>query len=112
MILEKPIALGRTAEIYAPDTGSWSATTRLSDGRIWHSASLLANGDVLITAGGYNFAGQFLASAEIFPPDVGSWTPAGSLATACLFHSATVLSSGKVLVAGGYGLSGPPPVRS
>lgn len=47
----------------------------------------LPNGDVLVTAGGYNFAGQFLASAEIFHPDLGSWTAAGSLTTARLFHT-------------------------
>ena len=65
-----------------------------------HTATLLANGKVLV-AGGYNENGSDLASAELYDPATGTWSPTGSLGTARDSHTATLLTNGKVLVAGG-----------
>jgi hypothetical protein len=67
--------------------------------RAGHTATLLANGKVLIT-GGTNAIGT-LGTAELFNPATGSFTLTGSMRTARVGHTATLLGNGKVLVAGG-----------
>ena len=54
------------AELYDPDTGSFSTTDSMSTLRHQHSATLLPNGKLLI-AGGDNFPNA-LASAELYAP--------------------------------------------
>jgi large repetitive protein len=65
-----------TAEIYDPKTGKFTPTGSMSDRRTYHTATLLADGRVLVIAG-YGDAGP-LASAEIFNPTKGTFSPAGS----------------------------------
>jgi len=80
----------------------------MTDGRQYHSATLLSDGRVLIVGGGSDYANRrFLASAEIFDPATGTFTSTGSLATARSYHTATLLNDGRVLVAGGYGAAAP-----
>jgi hypothetical protein len=76
----------------------------MATARYAHTASVLANGKVLV-AGGYGSSGR-LASAVLYDPVTGSWSATGSMATARYLHTASVLANGKVLVAGGYGSSG------
>jgi uncharacterized delta-60 repeat protein len=98
-----------TAELFDPEAiggiGAWTPTGNLGGYRNRHTATLLANGKVLV-AGGDGPDGQ-LNSAELFDPaangGIGAWTPTGSLATTRKDHTATLLGNGKVLVAGGYG---------
>ena len=64
-----------------------------------HTATLLANGKVLV-AGGFGRGGT-LASAELYDPASGTFTPTGSMTNAQSWHTATLLHNGKVLIAGG-----------
>ena len=82
-------------------TNVWSPAGALSMARHSHTATLLANGKVLV-AGGYT-ADFITASAELYDPASRTWTPTGSLAVARALHTATLLPDGKVLVTGGLG---------
>jgi hypothetical protein len=79
----------------------------MSIGRSDHTATLLPNGQVLVTGGNTTGAGVIviLASAELYSPATGTWTTTGSMSTGRNFHKATLLNSGQVLVAGGAGTS-------
>jgi len=83
--------------------GTCIATGSLTTLRHSHTATLLANGKVLIV-GGYN--GIALDSAELYDPVAGTFASAGTLAAARYSHTATLLPNGKVLVTGGYTLAG------
>jgi uncharacterized delta-60 repeat protein len=79
----------------APIAGvAFNPTGNLVTARGSHTATLLANGKVLL-AGGYS------ASAELYDPATGVFASTGSLGTARSSHTATLLPDGKVLVVGG-----------
>lgn len=89
-----------TAEIYDPDTGQFSDTGSMNTPRKSHTASLLADGTVLIT-GGLNESNEPQPSAEVYDPETGTFTNTDSMTTPRYGQTASPLSSGKVLVAGG-----------
>lgn len=89
-------------QILAPDAG-WTATGNLITARTLHTATLLANGKVLV-AGGETPSGSgtvLTATCEIYDPATGIWASTGNLITARSRHTATLLANGKVVVIGG-----------
>ncbi|XXF80164.1 kelch repeat-containing protein [Myxococcaceae bacterium GXIMD 01537] len=87
-----------SAEVYDPATSTWSATGAMSVIRVFHTATLLANGKVLVTGG---TSGGGLTSAEVYDPATGTWSTAGSMSVARSAHVAVRLANGQVLVMGG-----------
>jgi hypothetical protein len=65
-----------------------------------HTATLLANGKVLIAGGNYGNSPIYY-SAELYDPATGTWTNTGEMNTSRNNSTATLLPNGKVLVAGG-----------
>lgn len=97
-----------SAELYNPDTGTWTPTGSLHTRRGGHTMSLLTDGRVLV-AGGIAPIGGAINSAEVYDPAIGTWTVTGSLTNSRCYHTATLLPDGKVLVVGGNRGSLPPP---
>src|ERR1700730_1879029 len=88
-----------TAKVTVVPSG-FTPTGDIRAARTGYSATLLADGRVLIGGGG-DRSGVF-ASAELFDPAAGSFAPtAGNMIQAREGHSAVLLPSGKVLIAGG-----------
>jgi hypothetical protein len=76
-------------------TSGFKPTGTMTIARSGHTATLLANGKVLVAGGD--------ASAELFDPDSGTFMPTGSMTSARYGSTATLLADGKVLIAGGFG---------
>jgi hypothetical protein len=68
-------------------------------GRDQHTATLLADGRVLMV-GGHNVL-SLGNSAEVYDPATGTFSGTGGMATVRELHSATLLNNGKVLITGG-----------
>jgi hypothetical protein len=94
----------RSAEIFDPATGKFSAAGQMTVGRHKHAAILLRSGKVLIVGGSDNrdWHGEY-ASAEIFDPVSATFTTTGAMSTPRfkLHAAAALLQNGEVLVAGG-----------
>src|SRR6059036_3211741 len=102
------LTLGIVSPASAQAPGTWAPIADLNQPRAEHTATLLANGTVLI-AGGRDAADQPLGSAEIYDPATGGYTLLASPLPAPIWgHTATRLGDGTVLIAGGTGDGGLP----
>jgi len=77
----------------------FTTTGSMTGPRYGHTATLLADGTVLI-AGGFD-GSHNLASAQLYDPASGLFMAVGSMTSARATHTATLLLDGTVLVAGG-----------
>ncbi len=90
--------------------GAFALTGSMSAARVWHTATLLRDGRVLVAGGSSTTSGggDQLASAELYDPATGSFTrTANNMTVARFAHSATLLADGRVLIAGGSDANGP-----
>ncbi|MGA2409796.1 MAG: kelch repeat-containing protein [Candidatus Binataceae bacterium] len=98
-------AVTGTAELYDFDTRQFSSTGSMTAPRVFHTATRLNDGRVLIAGGASNNdpvrEGGVLSSAEFFDPAKGTFMATGSMNFARAGHTAMLLPNGKVLVAGG-----------
>jgi len=89
-------------QIYYPNDDKWILADLLKIGRRDHTATLLNDGNVLVT-GGFNSS-----SCEIFNTSTLKWKVVHSMSQNRYSHSAILLNSGKILVSGGIGSDGVP----
>ncbi len=89
-----------SAELFDPITGQWSPTGSLTVGRSSFGASLLPNGNVLVSGGVLRAAQPNLTdTAEIYNPQLGIWqTTTSMLGGPQAFPLQVTLANGVVLV--------------
>jgi uncharacterized phage protein gp47/JayE len=93
--------------MYTPGTGKWTTMPDMITPRAYHTATLLATGNIFI-CGGFDVNGNPLSSCEIFNTTSLTFSAATGMTladgtTPCprVHHSATLLDNGEVLVTGG-----------
>lgn len=110
-------AIYKTSEIFDPLANAWTTIAApagmmtfngIDTARQLHTATLLADGRVLIAGGlgverlnGQAPAVEAITSAFIFDPLQNTFLPAGAMPTGRMWHAATLLGNNQVLVAGG-----------
>jgi hypothetical protein len=103
------VAAEPVAELYNPATGTFRVAGQMTRGnwlgnvpgwQIGGTATLLPNGNVLLTGGEF-FEGDWFTDAELYDASMGKFTAIGNMRHARSSHTATLLDDGRVLIAGG-----------
>jgi hypothetical protein len=93
-------------ELFNPALGTFASAGNLGTARLYyHTATLLANGLVLV-AGGVGPGPALLATTELYNPGSNTSAPSGNLNATRENHTATLLLDGRVLLLGGFGPGG------
>lgn len=103
------VADGAAQEV-APDEerGGWERIGELDLARTDHTATLLADGTILVV-GGTSAAGRPVLTAELVYPESGGTRPAGTLPWGLAGHQAVPLPDGRVVFSGSDSYSGGEP---
>ena len=96
------VSLG-SAELYDARSGSWSRAAPLAESRTGATATLMADGRVVVAGGESSTRGQrrSLRKGEVFDPQAREWRSAGEMACPRSEQAAILLSDGTVLVVAG-----------
>ncbi|MCA1571829.1 MAG: kelch repeat-containing protein [Acidimicrobiales bacterium] len=89
--------------------GAWTVLPGFNV-RVGHTATLLADGRVLV-AGGFEYAtapNQLSPTGQLYDPATKQWKSTGAMSVPRTNHTATLLPGGRVLVAGGQDQAGYP----
>lgn len=99
------------ARLYHPDTGRWTATAPLHEGRSQHTSFLLPTGEVLVLGGRRVTPAKGSVSAppstedlqvmELYAPASGHWSRSAPMPEPRAGAQMTLLRNGQVLVTGG-----------
>jgi hypothetical protein len=99
-----------SAEIFNPATNTWTSVPSMAHNRIYHTATLLDNGKVLVVGGSSDgTAANVLTSSELFDPTASTWTNGPVLSAGVWRHRALQLGTGftgKTLIVGGQSSAG------
>ena len=108
-----------TAPAQPPPPKKWSVkpTGSLIHARMQHTATLLANGKVLIIGGvgampELSIFSQAIPLAELYDPATQTFTPAGTLNYPRAAHCSVLLPNGKVIVFGGASVGASLPLNN
>lgn len=91
------------AEVFDPDSESFTSVASMTEARAWHAAASLEGGGALL-AGGLDpgsSGGGARSSAEVFDPEKGTFTAVGDMGASRSNLELTRLDDGRVLVSGG-----------
>ncbi|MFC3677414.1 putative baseplate assembly protein [Ferrovibrio xuzhouensis] len=106
---------GRTAlaavELYAPQTGGFRAAVPAAQARLDGTASLLADGTVLLAGGSDGTV--LITDPETYDPAVETFVPTGAMPVASFGGAGALLPNGYALHSGGFGMTvqTPPPAQ-
>lgn len=91
-------------EIFDPKTRSFKLAALLNDNRLFHTATLLKNGKILITGGETTAVRKtnYLYSAEIYDPNKNKFYKISNMVTPRAMHLAILLPNGNVILFGGF----------
>src|SRR5919109_1580984 len=91
----------RGSPLSPPQSGKVTPAQAMLEPRSGHTATLLADGRVLVV-GGMRRNQDFYRSAELYDPATGKFVSTGPMSVGRVGQTAVLLRSGKVLIAGGW----------